>query len=84
MDERLVQLSITLGGYSDGTWHVALVKSTYEHGRLEACGIVAQRVLTEDQVLDHLTRAMKHVMDIEDARRGLTGRARRSHSSGEL
>lgn len=81
---RTVQLTCTIGGYSDGTWHMSLVKTTYDSGRLESCGIVAQRVLNEVQVLDHLATAAQHMMDIEAARRELTGRARRAHSPDAL
>jgi hypothetical protein len=45
---------------------------------------VAQRVLNEVQVLDHLATAAQHMMDIEAARRELTGRARRAHSPDAL
>jgi hypothetical protein len=84
MDERLVQLTITLGGYSDRTWHVALVKTTYDRGRLEGCGVVAQRILNEDQVHDHVARAVQHAIDIELARVELRDRARRAHSPDPL
>lgn len=82
MDERLVQLTVTLGGYLDGTWNMAIVKTVYDRGRMESCGVVAQRILTGDQVLYHLKQAAQHVMDIEQARVEMTTRARRAHSSG--
>ena len=77
---RTVQLSITVGGYSDGTWHLSIIKSTYDRGRLEGCRVVAQRVATESMVLDHLAVAAQHAMDVEHARMELTERTRRAHS----
>lgn len=79
---RQVQLSLTLGGYSDGSWHVSIIKTTYDRGRLESCHVVAQRVLTESQILGHTATAVQHMMDIESARRELTELADRTHSPG--
>lgn len=82
--ERTVQLSINLSGYMDGTWSMAIIKTVYDRGRVDSCGVVAQRVLTENQVLAHLAQAAQHVMDIEHARVELARSARRAHSPDAL
>lgn len=77
---RTRQLTVSVGAYENGDWHVALTESLYERGALVSSSVTANRYTTEDQVLLTTTRALQHAMDMERARVDLQ-KARRAHPS---
>lgn len=65
---RTRQLSVAIGCYSNGDWHVALTETTYERGRMTSSSVTANRWVSELDVETSILRALRHAMDMERAR----------------
>ena len=65
---RTRQLSINIGAYADGTWHVTLTEAVYEQGRMVSQSVSADRWRSDQAVIDTAARALHHAMDMERAR----------------
>lgn len=65
---RTRQLTVTIGAYADGTWHVALIETVYERGRLLGSDVVTRHHLTRETLRRQVDEAVSRAIRMEAAR----------------
>lgn len=65
---KTLSLRVTVGAYSDGTWHCSLVEDSYERGRPLGSEMIAVQWGTEDKMRRLVERALDALVEREHAR----------------
>jgi len=59
---RTRTLSLQVGAYSDGSYHLAVVQSTYERGRMTTSDVVASRQATRTELELAMEKAVQYLV----------------------